>query len=243
MLKNHVQKGASMKLKLVVFLAILLLASQVYAQDQATLKSPKEKLSYSIGVDIGNTLKRQQIDADAALLGQGIKDAMSGGKLLLSEQEIRDTMQNFQKDMVAKQTERMKKLAEENKKAGDAFLAENKKKAGVVTLPSGLQYKVIKDGAGKSPKPSDTVTVNYRGTLLDGSEFDSSYKRGEPATFQVNGVIAGWTEALQKMKPGAKWQLFIPSNLAYGERGAGGMIGPNATLTFEVELISVKAEK
>jgi len=232
-----------MKLKLVVILAILLLASQVGAQNQTTLKSPKEKLSYSIGVDIGNTLKRQQIEADATVLGQGIKDAMSGGKLLLSEQEIRETMQNFQKEMVAKQAERMKKLGDENKKAGEAFLAENKKKPGVVALPSGLQYKVIKEGTGKSPKATDTVTVNYRGTLLDGSEFDSSFKRGEPATFQVNGVIAGWTEALQKMKPGAKWQLFIPSNLAYGERGAGGMIGPNATLIFEVDLISIKGEK
>ena len=232
-----------MKLKLAVVLAILLLASQVSAQNQATLKSPKEKLSYSIGVDIGNTLKRQQIDADSAVVGQGIKDAMSGGKLLLSEQEIRETMQNFQKEMVAKQSERMKKLGEENKKAGDAFLAENKKKPGVVTLPSGLQYKVVKEGTGKSPKATDTVTVNYRGTLLDGSEFDSSYKRGEPATFQVNGVIPGWTEALQKMKTGAKWQIFIPSNLAYGERGAGGMIGPNATLIFEVDLISIKGEK
>ena len=229
-----------MKLKLVVILAILLLASQVSAQDQATLKSPKEKLSYSIGVDIGNTLKRQQIDADAAILGQGIKDAMSGGKLLLSEQEIRETMQNFQKDMVAKQTERMKKLAEENKKAGDAFLAENKKKPGVVTLPSGLQYKVITEGSGKSPKESDTVTVNYRGTFVNGTEFDSSYKRGEPATFPVKGVIAGWVEALPLMKEGAKWQLFIPSGLAYGETGAGSAIGPNATLIFEVELISIK---
>jgi FKBP-type peptidyl-prolyl cis-trans isomerase FklB len=232
-----------MKLKLVVILAILLLASQVGAADQATLKSPKEKLSYSIGVDIGNTLKRQQIDADAAVLGQGIKDAMSGGKLLLSEQEIRETMQSFQKDMVAKQTERMKKVGEENKKSGEAFLAENKKKPGIVTLPDGLQYKIVKEGAGKSPKATDTVTVNYRGTLIDGSEFDSSFKRGEPASFQVNGVIAGWTEALQKMKPGAKWQLFIPSNLAYGERGAGNMIGPNATLIFDVDLISVKGEK
>ncbi|MDR2017614.1 MAG: FKBP-type peptidyl-prolyl cis-trans isomerase [Syntrophobacterales bacterium] len=232
-----------MKLKLVAILAILLLASQAGAQGQGGLKSPKEKVSYSIGVDIGNTLKRQPIDVDPAVLGQGIKDAMSGGKLLLTEQEIRDTMQNFQKEMVTKQTERMKKLSEENKTKGETFLAENKKKPDIITLPSGLQYKVIKEGTGKMPKATDKVTVNYRGTLIDGTEFDSSFKRGEPASFQVNGVIAGWTEALQKMKTEAKWQLFIPSNLAYGERGAGNMIGPNATLIFDVELISIKEQK
>ena len=229
-----------MKLLLAVITSVLLLASQVGAQEQAPLKTPKEKLSYSIGVDIGSNLKRQQIDVDGATLTQGLKDALSGGKFQMTEQEMRDTIGAFQKDMMAKQAERMKKLAETNKKEGDAFLAENKKKPGVITLPDGLQYKVIKAGTGKLPKATDTVTVQYRGTLVDGTEFDSSFKRGEPATFQVNAVIPGWTEALQKMKTGSKWQLFIPSNLAYGERGAGNVIGPNATLIFEVELVSVK---
>ena len=149
-------------------------------------------------------------------------------------------MMAFQKEVMAKQAE----VAKKNKTEGDAFLAENKKKEGVKTLPSGLQYKVIKAGTGKKPKMNDTVTVNYRGTLIDGTEFDNSYKRGQPATFQVNGVIPGWTEALQLMEQGAKWQLFIPSNLAYGERGApGGQIGPNATLIFEIELISIQEKK
>ncbi len=229
-----------MRLKLVVILAVLLLAGQVMAQGQTTLKTPKEKLSYSIGMDIGTTIKRQQIDTDSTLLLQGIKDALTGSKPLLTDQEIRETMTNFQKEMVAKQTERMKKLGESNKKDGETFLAENKKKPGVVTLPDGLQYKVIKEGTGKVPKATDTVTVNYRGTLVDGTEFDSSFKRGEPASFPVNGVIPGWTEALQKMKTGSKWQLVVPSNLAYGERGAGNVIGPNAVLIFEVELLSIK---
>jgi FKBP-type peptidyl-prolyl cis-trans isomerase FklB len=229
-----------MKLKLVVILAVLLVASQVSAQGQTTLKSQKEKLSYSIGVDIGSTIKRQQIDVDGALAAQGLKDSLSGSKLLMTEQEIRDTMASFQKEMMAKQAEMMKKLAETNKKEGDAFLAENKKKADVKTLPSGLQYKVIKEGAGKMPKATDTVTVHYRGSLINGTEFDSSFKRGEPTTFQVRGVIPGWTEALQKMKAGSKWQLFVPSNLAYGDRGAGNVIGPNSTLIFEVELVSIK---
>jgi FKBP-type peptidyl-prolyl cis-trans isomerase FklB len=169
---------------------------------------------------------------------------MSGGKPLLTEQEIKDVITALQKDLQAKQQEKMRVLAEKNKKEGESFLAENKKKDGVITLASGLQYKIIKNGGGKMPKATDSVTVNYRGTLIDGTEFDSSIKRGQPATFQVSGVIPGWTEALQLMREGSKWQLFIPSNLAYGERGAGGSIGPNAVLIFEVELISInKPEK
>jgi FKBP-type peptidyl-prolyl cis-trans isomerase FklB len=145
-------------------------------------------------------------------------------------------MAAFQKEMIAK-------LGEKNKAEGEAFLAENKKKEGVKTLPSGLQYKVIKAGTGKKPKVTDTVTTHYRGTLMNGTEFDSSYRRGQPVSFQVNGVIPGWTEALQLMEEGAKWQLFIPSNLAYGERGAGRDIGPNATLVFEIELLSIEEKK
>ncbi|MDI7258626.1 MAG: FKBP-type peptidyl-prolyl cis-trans isomerase [Thermodesulfobacteriota bacterium] len=176
------------------------------------------------------------------VLLRGVKDAISGNKPLLTEQEVGETMAAFQKEMKAKQEEMMKKTGEKNKKEGEVFLAGNKKKEGVVTLPSGLQYRVIKNGSGKKPKLTDTVTTHYKGTLIDGTEFDSSYQRGQPASFQVNGVVAGWTEALQRMEEGAKWQLFVPSQLAYGERGAGP-IGPNATLIFEVELISVQEKK
>lgn len=229
-----------MKLKLIVILGILFLVSQVNAQENLVLKNQKDKISYIIGMDIGTNLKKQSIDIDSNILAKGVKDALAGTKPLLTEQEIRETMMAFQKEMMAKQEE----IGKKNKKEGEAFLAENKKKEGVKTLPSGLQYKVIKAGTGKKPKLSDTVTAHYRGTLIDGTEFDSSYKRGQPATFPVSGgMIPGWTEALQLMEEGAKWQLFIPSNLAYGERGAGSVIGPNATLIFEVELISIQEKK
>jgi FKBP-type peptidyl-prolyl cis-trans isomerase FklB len=228
-----------MKLQMVLALSVLFLVSQVNAQENLVLKNQKEKTSYIIGMDIGNNLKKQSIDVDPNILAKGVKDALAGGKPLLTEQEIRETMTAFQKEMMAKQ----EVVAKKNKEQGDAFLAENKKKEGVKTLPSGLQYKVIKAGTGKKPKLSETVIAHYRGTLIDGNEFDSSYKRGQPATFQVSGVIPGWTEALQLMEEGAKWQLFIPSNLAYGERGAGGVIGPNATLVFEIELISIQEKK
>jgi FKBP-type peptidyl-prolyl cis-trans isomerase FklB len=232
-----------MKRSLIFVLAFFLLAGQAVAQESSVLKSQKDKVSYALGVDIGKSLKGHSVDLDPDLLAKGIKDAFSGGKALLSEEEIRETLNALQKEMVAKQQEKVKKMGEKNKKEGEAFLAENKKKEGVKTLPSGLQYKVIKAGTGKKPKLTDTVTTHYRGTLIDGTEFDSSYRRGKPATFQVKGVIPGWTEALQMMEEGAKWQLVIPPRLAYGERGAGPHIGPNATLIFEVELISVQEKK
>jgi FKBP-type peptidyl-prolyl cis-trans isomerase FklB len=174
------------------------------------------------------------------MLAKGLKDSYGGGKTLLTEDQARQAIEDFQKTLMAKKAETMQKLSEKNKADGEKFLAENAKKEGVKSLPSGLQYREITPGKGKSPKATDTVTTHYKGTLIDGTEFDSSYKRGEPATFPVSGVISGWTEALQLMKEGAKWQLFIPPNLAYGEKGAGRDIGPNATLIFEVELISVK---
>jgi FKBP-type peptidyl-prolyl cis-trans isomerase FklB len=233
-------KGVQMKFKLIVVLGILFLVSQVSAQEKLVLKDQKDKISYIVGMDIGNNLKKQSISVNPKILAKGIEDALAGTKSLLTEQEVQETMLAFRKEMTAKQAE----IAKKNKTEGEAFLAENKKKEGVKTLPSGLQYKVIKAGTGKKPKSNDTVTVHYRGTLIDGTEFDSSYKRGQPATFQVGGVIPGWTEALQLMEQGAKWQLFIPSNLAYGERGAaGGLIGPNATLIFEVELVSIQEKK
>jgi FKBP-type peptidyl-prolyl cis-trans isomerase FklB len=233
-----------MKFRGVVFLLAIFLATQASAAEERPALKDKDKLSYSMGVNLGQNFKRQGIDIDPDMLAKGLKDALSGGKTLMSGDEIKNTLANFEQVFVAKQAAKMKELGEKNKKDGAAFLAENQKKQGVKTLPSGLQYKVIKSGTGKKPKDTDTVTVNYKGTLLDGTEFDSSYKRGTPATFPVKGVIPGWTEALQLMEQGAKWQLFIPPPLAYGEQGTpGGMIGPNATLIFEVELMSIQEKK
>lgn len=233
-----------MRVALVIVWTIAFLAGQAFADEKPVLKSEKEKLSYSMGVNLGQNFKKQNIDIDPNLLARGIKDGASGGKTLMTEKEITDTLGAFQKEMLTKVAAQMKELGEKNKKQGEAFLAENKKKEGVTTLPSGLEYKVIKTGNGKKPKADDTVTVNYKGTLLDGTEFDSSYRRGTPTTFPVKGVIPGWTEALQLMDVGSKWQLFIPPQLAYGERGTpGGIIGPNAVLIFEVELISIQDKK
>lgn len=225
----------------------LLLASGCTAGEKkgaakAELKTLKDKVSYSIGLNIGQDFKRQDMDIDADLLARGIKDAVSGAQPLLTEQQIRETIEAYQKEMVAKQETKMKEMASKNQKEGEAFLAENAKKPGVTTTPSGLQYKVLKEGTGPQPKPGDTVKVHYEGKLVDGTVFDSSLKRGEPAVFPVQGVIPGWTEALQMMKEGAKWQIVIPAKLAYGERGAGPVIGPNATLIFEVELLKVNPE-
>ncbi len=213
------------------------------AQSNPALPTQKDKVSYAIGMNIGTNLKRQSVDADPKLLERGLEDALGGGKTLLSEDEARATLTEFQNDMRKKQQEKMQQAGEANKKEGDAFLAANKSKEGVVTLPSGLQYKIISAGAGPKPTASDSVVCNYRGTLIDGKEFDSSYKRGQPATFPVGGVIKGWTEALQLMPVGSKWQLFVPSSLAYGERGSGGDIGPNSTLIFEVELLSIQKDQ
>jgi len=219
---------------------VIALSGAAFAADAPELKTDKEKISYSIGMDIGGNLRRGSIEVDPDMLAKGVKDSYVGGKTLLTEDQARQAMEDFQKTLMAKKAEEMRNLSEKNKADGEKFLAENAKKEGVKVLPSGLQYKVITPGTGKSPKATDTVTTHYKGTLIDGTEFDSSYKRGEPATFPVSGVIPGWTEALQLMKEGAKWQLFLPPGLAYGERGAGRDIGPNATLIFEVELISVK---
>jgi FKBP-type peptidyl-prolyl cis-trans isomerase FklB len=229
-----------MKRPLIIVLTILILAVQALAQGDPALKDEKEKISYSVGVEIGTTLKKQGIDIAPDVLTRGIRDALSGAKTLMTEEEIIETLTNFRKEFIAKKQELAKQQAEKNKKEGETFLAENGKKEGVKTLPSGLQYKVIKPGSGKKPKGEDTVTVHYRGTLIGGTEFDSSYRRGKPATFPTNRVIPGWTEILQLMEEGAKWEVFIPSSLAYGERGAGDEIGPNATLIFEIELISIQ---
>jgi len=239
---GFLMKGAArMKTRLALAMCgVIALSGAAIAADAPELKGEKERLSYSIGMNLGENLKRESVEVDPDLLAKGFKDSYEGGKTILSEDEARKTLTDYQKKLMAKKAEEMKKLSEKNKAEGEKFLAENAKKAGVTSLPSGLQYMEITPGKGKSPKATDTVTVHYKGTLLDGTEFDSSYKRGEPATFPLSGVIPGWTEALQLMKEGAKWRLFIPPNLAYGERGAGRDIGPNATLIFEVELISVK---
>jgi FKBP-type peptidyl-prolyl cis-trans isomerase FklB len=230
-----------MKVRSVVVLAVGLLFSAVtvYAAEEVTLKTPKEKLSYIIGVQIGNDLKSQSVDVDPAIVNKGLQDSIAGNKLLIGDQEAKDIIAAYQKERAGKMAEEKKKVGEKNKQEGAAFLAANKKKEGVKTLPSGLQYKVIKEGTGKTPKATDTVVTQYKGTLINGTEFDSSYRRNEPATFPVNGVIRGWTEALQLMKEGSKWEIVVPPELAYGEQGAGP-IGPNATLIFEVELVSVK---
>ena len=211
------------------------------AAPESTLKTNKEKASYALGMQIGSSLRRQDVDIDPAIFEQGMKDAMSGSKPLLSPQEAQAALVQLQKDVQTGKEAAAKAVSESNKKQGEAFLAANKTKPGVVTLPSGLQYKILKEGTGPKPTTSDTVKCNYVGTMVDGTEFDSSAKHGGPATFPVTQVIKGWTEALQLMPVGSKWQLFIPPDLAYGDRGApGGQIGPNATLIFEVELLSIE---
>jgi FKBP-type peptidyl-prolyl cis-trans isomerase len=216
-----------------------------------TLKTQKDKTSYAVGMNVGKglgaNLRQGSVDVDQAILLRGLKDALAGGKTLLTDDEAKAVLTQLQTEMRARQQEKMKveqekmkAVAENNKKEGDEFLAANKVKDGVVLLPSGLQYKVLTEGTGPKPAATDTVTCNYKGTLTDGTEFDSSYKRGQPLSIQVNGVIKGWTEALQLMPVGSKWQLFIPSDLGYGDRGSGPVIGPGATLIFEVELLSIQ---
>lgn len=204
------------------------------------LKTQKEKFSYALGMKMGANLKKQDVPVDAAILERGLKDALAGGKTLLTDEEAQTALNDVQNDLRKKQQEKMQEAGAANKKEGETFLAANKAKAGVVTLPSGLQYKIEKEGSGPKPAANDSVSCNYRGTLIDGKEFDSSTKHGGPATFPVNGVIKGWTEALQLMPVGSKWQLFIPPDLAYGDRGAGPDIGPDSTLVFEVELVSIQ---
>ena len=207
-----------------------------------TLKTDKDKLSYAVGMNIGRSIHSQSMEIDPAILLRGLKDEMAG-KTVMTDMEAHNTLMQAQQEAKKKIDETRQASMEPNKKAGDAFLAANKTKEGVVTLPSGLQYKILKEGTGPKPTPADSVVCNYRGTLIDGKEFDSSYKRGQPATFPVGQVIKGWTEALQLMPVGSKWQLFVPADLAYGDRGAGADIGPGSTLIFEVELISIKGKE
>jgi FKBP-type peptidyl-prolyl cis-trans isomerase FklB len=197
-------------------------------QTPLTLKTPKDKASYAIGLNIGRGMRKDAVDIDPNILSRGLKDGLAGGKPLLTDEEAKTALMVLQSDVRKKQADKMLMVGETNKKEG------------VVTLPSGLQYKILKEGAGPKPSATDSVVCNYRGTLLNDTEFDSSYKRGQPATFPVGGVIKGWTEALQLMPVGSKWQLFVPSELAYGQRGPSPEIGPNSTLIFEVEFLSIQ---
>jgi FKBP-type peptidyl-prolyl cis-trans isomerase FklB len=224
-----------MKYLIVIFSASLLALPLFGQEKSAQLKDQKDKVSYSIGMQIGFNLSRQKVEINPDVLAAGIKDAI-GGKPQLTPDQVKEIMATFEKDMEQKQ----KAAGEKNKAEGAKFLEENKKKEGVKATASGLQYKVLKEGTGAQPKATDMVTVNYRGTLINGTEFDSSYKRGQAATFPVNGVIKGWSEALQLMKVGSKYQLFIPSDLAYGERAVSAELGANSTLIFEVELVDAK---
>ncbi len=240
---------------LTISLALALLPAVAFAQDQdkdkakdtSGLQDQKQKISYAIGLNIGANLKRGSYDVDVDILAGAIKDVLAGREAKLTDQQAREVLQAYQKEMNAKRDEERRKLAEKNREIGEKFLAENKKKEGTkthtVTLPDGktaeFQYKVITDGTGAIPKASDTVSVNYRGTLIDGKEFDNSAKRGGPAKFSVGGVVKGWTEALQLMKVGSKWELYLPSTLAYGDFGSGPNIEPGSTLIFEIELVGI----
>lgn len=221
-----------MKTRLLVAIS-LCIATVGASAGEATPKTDDEKFSYAIGYQIAESVKRQGMEVDVDSLIQAIRDDLTGTPLRISQPEM-------QAAVVAYQQKKFEELSDENQKAGKKYLAANKKKPGIVELPSGLQYRIVEEGSGEKPVSSDTVKVHYRGTLIDGTEFDSSYARGEPATFQIANIINGWQEALTLMSEGAKWQVFIPPILAYGSGGAGQNIGPNATLVFEIELVSIE---
>lgn len=229
-----------MKQILTAIIGISVLVSVCYGAEKVELKDQKDRESYSLGYQFGTVLKMQGMDIDLDVYTSAIRDALAGKQPMMSSEEMESMVMGIRQRTAVAQRKAMMEQGEKNLAEGKAFLAENAKKQGVKTLPSGLQYKVLVEGKGKIPKKSDTVRVNYRGTLIDGTEFDSSVSRGQPANFKVDAVIRGWTEALQLMKEGAKWQLFIPAELAYGERGAPPRIPPQSTLIFEVELISVQ---
>jgi len=207
-----------------------------------TVKTDKDRNSYALGLTIGQSLKKDSLDVDPDIVAQALKDAMTGAKSQMNESEVQETMTKYRAEVMALKQQKMQQSGDASKQVGTQFLAANKTKQGVITLPSGLQYKILKEGTGPKPKATDTVICNYRGTFIDGTEFDSSYKRGEPATLGVAQVIKGWTEALQLMPVGSKWQLYVPPDLAYGANGAGDVVGPNATLIFDVELLSIKVQ-
>ena len=228
-----------MNRKWAVIVIMMFIATASLAQEEQILKTTKEKVSYGIGLDAGKNFQEKKLDLDMEMLIKGLRDGFSGNKPLMTDEEIRTELTNFQKELAQKQADMEKALAEKNKTEGEAFLAQNKTKEGIVVLESGLQYKILKAGEGKKPTEENTVQVNYQGTLIDGTVFDSSIKRGQPLDLPLKNIIRGWKEALQLMPVGSKWQLFIPAELAYGTQGAGP-IGPNAVLIFEVDLLSIK---
>lgn len=230
-----------MKRMWMAFVALGLFTCSVSAQDAPAIKTQKDKLSYAIGIEMGKGVKAQGLDIDLNLMFAGLKDAISGAKPQMSEADLNTIITGIQEEIRQKQMQAMEQQGIDNQKQGEAFLAENSKKPGVVTLPSGLEYKVITDGQGKKPVESDTVLCNYRGTFLDGTEFDSSARAGKPVPFEIKGIIPGIKEALLLMPVGSKWQVVIPSKLAYGDHGAANVIGPNATLIFEIELVSIQS--
>jgi len=218
----------------------LFTAVPAWADEAQPQLSTGDQLSFSIGYNLGSNFKEESLEVNPQMLIQGLEQGLAGKAQTMTEEQVSQALTQFQKDRMAKQLADQKKQQEDNMEKGKAFLAENQKKPEVKTLPSGLQYEVLKEGNGQSPKATDEVVTHYHGTLIDGTVFDSSVERGEPATFRLNQVIKGWTEALQLMKEGAKWRLVLPPELAYGPRGAGGKIGPNETLIFEVELLEIK---
>jgi FKBP-type peptidyl-prolyl cis-trans isomerase FklB len=229
-----------MRYQIALVLSLILPTACLQAQDGTPpLNSQKDKVSYAIGFNIGMNLKSQGYDVDPAIIARGIQDLLAGTEPAMTEADARQALQEYQQALFQKRQAEQAAVAAKNKEEGQAWLAENAAKEGVVTLESGLQYKVLTAGNGETAGPNDTVTVNYRGTLIDGTVFDSSYDRGQPAQFRVTGVIKGWTEALQQMKTGDKWQLFVPADLAYGDRPQGDKIKPGSTLIFEVELLEV----
>jgi FKBP-type peptidyl-prolyl cis-trans isomerase FklB len=228
-----------MKMKLVVA-AVLSAAMSTAIAEAVKLNSDMDNVSYSIGVDLGKNFKKQAIEISGPALTQGLQDAMSGDKFLLTEDQMKESLNKFQKELMTKRNAEFAKKSDENKTRGEAFLNANKTKEGVVTLPDGLQYKIVEKGQGAKPGKDDEVTVEYTGSLIDGKVFDSTEKAGKPATFKVSQVIPGWTEILQLMPAGSTWEVYIPSSLAYGPRAMGGLIGPNETLVSKIRLISVK---
>lgn len=250
----------SKRSKLLIVTALSLISLNLYAannnaassanttnanKNTTTLAMPTvmDKLSYTLGAELGQNLKKQGVNLNTSLFYAGLKDALAGSKLQLTEEQMRQTVAVFQKQLIQQRTTQFTQAAQKNEQAGITFLANNAKQPNVHVLPSGLQYKVLEPGTGAVPTDNDTVTVNYVGTLLDGTVFDSSYQRGQPATFPVSEVIPGWQQALKMMQPGATWQLFIPAKLAYGAQGMGDVIGPNETLIFKVQLLAIKSSQ
>lgn len=228
-----------LKYTLILVLGTIFATSQAWSKDDPVIKTEKDKLSYSIGASIGKNLKKEETDVDLNLLIKGIKTGLAGERLAMPDKEIRIILGTYQSELRKKVMVTKQQAIVENKKKGDAYLAENKGKKGVETLPSGIQYKILKAGTGNKPSEADTVEVHYRGTLIDGTEFDAT-EPAHPATLKVASLIPGWKQALTQMPIGSKWQIVIPSTLAYGERGVGSDIGPNEVLVFEVELLSIK---